>query len=111
MTTPTAPTTQPGMPRRSFFAWLTALAGALATVALAVPFVGYLLGPLRRKEPPWQPLGPIGKFPLNETVLATFDSPLRQPWDGRAAHTGVYVRYLGQEDGQEQFLVLAMNCA
>ena len=42
----------------------------------------------------------------------TFDNPLRQPWDGMTAHTGVYVRNEGQDDRQQdQFLVLAVNCA
>ena len=36
------------------------------------------------------------KFPLNETRLETFDNPLGQPWDGMAAHMGVYVRNLGR---------------
>ena len=44
----------------------------------------------------------------------TFDNPIRQPWDGMAAHTGVYVRYEGEGRGRrakDQFLVLAVNCA
>jgi Rieske Fe-S protein len=47
----------------------------------------------------------------------TFDNPIRQPWDGVVAHTGVYVRYQGRDDGAadaaaaHQFLVLAANCA
>jgi menaquinol-cytochrome c reductase iron-sulfur subunit len=51
-------------------------------------------------------------FPVNETRLVTFDNPIRQPWDGVTARTGVYVRNLGQGDGgQERFLVFAVNCA
>jgi Rieske Fe-S protein len=44
---------------------------------------------------------------VNETRMATFANPLGEPWDGMAAHMGVYVRNLGEE----QFLVFAMNCA
>jgi Rieske Fe-S protein len=95
------------MPRRSFFAWLTALVGGLAALAFLVPFAGYLLGALRRKRQEWLPLGPVSKFPVGETRLATFNSPLGQPWDGQAAHNGVYVRNLGEG----KFLVFAMNCA
>jgi Rieske Fe-S protein len=92
--------------------WLVAAAGAAAGVVLAVPLVRYLLGPLRRPPVEWQPLGPVGKFPVNETRLATFDNPIRQPWDGVTARTGVYVRNLGKgDDGQERFLVFAVNCA
>ena len=79
----------------------------MAAVLLAIPFVGYLFGALRKHGSQWVPLGPPSKFPLNETRLATFDNPLGEPWDGMAAHMGVYVRNLGED----QFLVFAMNCA
>ena len=98
--------------RRTFLEWLTYLTGAAATVLFALPFVSYLLGPIRRKAPPWVALGPVSAFPEKETRLATFDNPLRQPWDGMTAHTGAYVRYLGKDsDQRDQFLVFAVNCA
>jgi Rieske Fe-S protein len=56
-------------------------------------------------------LGPVEKFPLHETHMVTFENPLRQPWDGVAAHTGVFVRNHGDErDAANRFLVLAVNC-
>ena len=77
--------------RRSFFKWLTYGLGAIAGLAAGVPFLGYLLG--ARKAPvKWVPLGPVTSFPLNQTRLMDFDNPLRQPWDGMVARTGVYVR-------------------
>jgi menaquinol-cytochrome c reductase iron-sulfur subunit len=36
-------------------------------------------------------------------------SPLGHGWDGKAAHTGVYVRCLDME--KQQFVIFAMNCA
>jgi Rieske Fe-S protein len=97
--------------RRTFFHWLTYGLGAVATALVGIPFVGYLIG--MRKEPvEWVRLGPVRKFPLEETRMVTFDNPLRQPWDGMVAHTGVFVRYEGKDDKQQdQFLVLAVNCA
>jgi menaquinol-cytochrome c reductase iron-sulfur subunit len=113
--------------RRSFFKWLTYGLGAVAGLAAGVPFLGYLLG--ARKAPvKWVPLGPVTSFPLNQTRLMDFDNPIRQPWDGMVARTGVYVRYEGedktpvaarsestpQQSGDAQrhkFLVLAVNCA
>jgi Rieske Fe-S protein len=98
--------------RRRFFKWLTFVTGAAATVIISIPFVGYLLGPLRKHRVQWVSLGPSENFPLNETRLETFQNPLGQPWDGMAAHMGVYVRNLGLDDKQQdQFLVLVMNCA
>jgi menaquinol-cytochrome c reductase iron-sulfur subunit len=107
---PSRATTLPG--RRTFLQWLTYATGAVAAAILAVPFVGYLLGALRKCPVRWVDLGPTGKFPLNETRLETFQTPLGEPWDGMAAHMGVYVRNVGPDDKQQdQFLVFAMNCA
>ena len=102
---PSPARTNPG--RRTFLQWMTYATGALAAAVLAVPFVGYLFGALRKHQAKWVKLGPPSKFPLNETLKETFDNPLGQPWDGMAARTGVYVRKLGED----RFLVFAMNCA
>src|SRR5437867_1132689 len=83
--------------RRTFFQWLTYGLGGVAAAALAIPCVGYCLGALRKRRVKWESLGAVTKFPLNETRLVTFVNPLRQPWDGMAANTGVYVRYLGKD--------------
>jgi Rieske Fe-S protein len=97
----------PGPTRRSFFKRLTVALGALAALAFSIPFIAYLFGALRKPPVLWQKLGPVDKFPLNETRLVTFDNPIHQPWDGMAAHIGVYVRRIGKDD----FWMFAMNCA
>ncbi|HEY1784682.1 MAG TPA: Rieske 2Fe-2S domain-containing protein [Pirellulales bacterium] len=108
---PPLPCDSPTPPRRSFFFWLTALFGAAAGLVAGVPVLGYFVT-VRRNQIKWVTLGPIESFTVGETRLATFDSPLRQPWDGVVAHTGVYVRREKPgEDGQAKFLVLAINCA
>jgi len=110
---PTAPRAEPLPGRRTFFSRLTYGLGAVAAAAVSIPFVGYLFG--GRKAPvDWILLGPVADFRPNETRRVTFDSPLRRPWDGMVAHTGVYVRYEGrdeQEANGHKFLVLAVNCA
>ena len=95
--------------RRAFFRWLTYGLGALAAAVVGIPFAGYLLG-FRKRQVQWVNLGPVSKFPPNETRLETFDNPIRQPWDGITAYTGVYVRNLGHKDHPE-FQVFAVNCA
>jgi Rieske Fe-S protein len=98
-------------PRRTVLAGLTLLLGLVASVAAGVPVVGYLLGALRKPRTVWVALGPVNTFPRDETRLHTFDNPLRLPWDGTAAHTGVYVRYLGANQRHEhQFRVFSINC-
>jgi menaquinol-cytochrome c reductase iron-sulfur subunit len=103
---PTRSPAEDSLKRRTLFRWLTGGLGAVATVILAIPFVGYILG-LRKRPAQWVTLGSVADFPPDETRLVTFDNPIRQPWDGMAAHIGVYVRH----QGEENFLVLAANCA
>jgi menaquinol-cytochrome c reductase iron-sulfur subunit len=110
------PSSTPTEGRRTFMQLLTCGLGAIATAALGIPVVGYLFG--ARKAPvEWQALGPIVDFPENQTRRVTFDNPIRQPWDGMVAQTGVYVRYLGRDTSESdegkshRFLVLAANCA
>jgi menaquinol-cytochrome c reductase iron-sulfur subunit len=85
--------------------------GAIAALLVSIPYVGYLLG-VRKKSIDWVNLGPVESFAPNETRLVTFDNPIRQPWDGVVAHTGVYVRNNGKDAAPaDRFLVLAVNCA
>ncbi len=96
--------------RRTFFQWLTAGLGGIAAALVGIPFIGFLFrAPKARID--WVNLGPVKKFPMGETRMVTFDNPLRQPWDGITAETGVYVRYEGTEGDKDKFLVLAVNCA
>src|SRR5207247_1277460 len=104
-------TPMPPPPRRTFLQWVSYGLLAAAGVLVAVPFVGFLLGRRPRKVR-WVTLGPVGDFRQGETRLKTFDNPIREPWDGMTAKIGVYVRYEGKDNaGQDQFLVLAVNCA
>lgn len=97
--------------RRLFFRWLTGALGAAATAVAGVPLVGYFLG-LKKHRVEWVDLGHVGEFPENETRRILFDSPLRQPWDGVTAQTGVFVRYRGKDSKEDdQFLILSVNCA
>ena len=83
---PAPATTPPG--RRSFLKWLTFTISGVATALLAIPFVGYLFGALRKHQDEWVKLGPASRFPLNETRLHTFDNPLGTPWDAHGRSNG-----------------------
>ncbi len=110
------PPAEPLPGRRTFFNRLTYGLGAIATAVLGIPFLGYLFG-VRKAPVKWLALGPLTDFARNQTRLVTFDNPIRQPWDGMVAHTGVYVRYEGPDEDEtdeakrHKFLVLAVNCA
>ncbi len=96
--------------RRNFLGLLTYILGGLATVALAVPLIGYLIGPLRKRRSEWVSLGRLSLFPVGETRPATFVNPLKQPWDGMTANNTVYVRNLGAGPQGERLQVFAANC-
>ncbi len=97
--------------RRGFFRWVTFALGAVASAFAGIPIVAYFLG-TRKTAIVWVNLGSVEDFPKEQTRLVTFDNPLRQPWDGKTANTGVFVRR--EEPGGEQsakFLIFAVNCA
>ena len=93
--------------------WLLLKIGALFNVvvgiAVATPVVGYLLGPIRRKNfyNSWISLGPLEQFPAGETRLATYVNPYNHPWDGATDKTACWVRHISDSS----FQVFAINCA
>jgi Rieske Fe-S protein len=97
--------------RRSVLMSLGVLVNGAAAAILAVPIIGYLLAPVRRKSSKayssWIALGALSEFPEGQTRLATFHNPFVRPWDGQTADIPCYVRRLAGED----FQVFAINCA
>lgn len=86
--------------------WLNAGVGAV----LAVPIVGYLLGPVLKKSSEtgsWVTLGAVDSFPVGETRLVDFESPVARLGDGQTSKVACWVRRVS---GQ-QFQVFAINCA
>ena len=84
------------------------LNGAVA-LAIAVPVVSYLLGPIRKKDgyDSWISLGDLSQFPEGQTRLASFMNPDAEPWDGATAKSACWVR----RTSGEKFQVFAVNCA
>jgi Rieske Fe-S protein len=116
-----APPETPPPARRTFLHWLTYALGAIATLILGVPLVGYFVG-ARKRSGDWVTLGPLSDFvpdPQDEsagrTRQVTFENPNREPWDGMTAKTDVFVRCEGVEakDGARTYRVrvFAVNCA
>jgi Rieske Fe-S protein len=85
------------------------LNGAVGAV-LAVPIVGYLLGPALKKsstENSWINLGTVGNFPEGETRLVNFRNPITTPWDVQTGDIPCWVRRISGNT----FQVFAINCA
>jgi Rieske Fe-S protein len=96
--------------RRAFLFKLSILLNAAVGAVLAVPLIGYLLGPALKKSSAtgaWIALGPLTDFPLGETRLASFRSPVASFNDGDTANTACWVRRIAEQ----KFQVFAINCA
>jgi Rieske Fe-S protein len=110
MTDPAANAKSAGHSRRVFlFKFSLLLNGAVGAV-LAVPILGYLLGPALRKssgENSWINLGPLSNFPEGETRLVNFRNPVTTPWDGQTGDIPCWVRHVSGNS----FQVFAINCA
>jgi Rieske Fe-S protein len=98
-----------GVTRRSVLMTIGIVFNGIVGAAIAVPVIGYLLSPIKRKSAylQWVSLGKVGDFPEGETRLATFENPFEKPQDGETAKTPCWVRRLGPQ----QFQVFAINCA
>jgi len=94
--------------RRSFLFKLAVVLNGAVGAVLAVPLIGYLLGPARASRPgAWIALGPLDSFPIGATQLATFVSPVKALGDGETANVACWVRRVSAQ----QFHVFAVNCA
>jgi Rieske Fe-S protein len=96
--------------RRAFLFKLSVMLNAAVGAVLAVPLIGYLLGPALKKNAntgAWITLGSIDQFPVGETRLADFRSPVASFDDGDTAKVACWVRRVSEQ----QFQVFAVNCA
>ncbi|MCU1324402.1 MAG: Rieske (2Fe-2S) iron-sulfur domain protein [Acidobacteriaceae bacterium] len=96
--------------RRTFLFKLSVLLNAAVGTVLAVPLVGYLLGPAVKKDASvgaWVNLGRTDDFPVGETRLVDFLSPVNSLGDGETAKVACWVRRISEQ----RFQVFAVNCA
>ena len=96
--------------RRTFLFKLSlALNGVVGTV-LAVPVLGYLLGPAFKRDQEyksWISLGSLSDFPEGETRLVDYLNPVVAVSDGETAKVPCWVRRVAGD----KFQVFAINCA
>ena len=96
--------------RRSFLFTLALLVNGAVGAVLAVPIVGYLLGPALKKSggyDSWISLGPLSDFPEGETRLVNYRNPVTTSWDGQTGDIPCWVRRVSGTT----FQVFAINCA
>jgi Rieske Fe-S protein len=95
--------------RRTFLMKLGVLLNGAIGVVLAIPIVGYLLGPVRGANDyrKWIEIGSVDDFKDGETKLVSYINPFTHPWDGETRKIPAYVRRMSATD----ITVFAINCA
>jgi menaquinol-cytochrome c reductase iron-sulfur subunit len=104
------PTPDNGHSRRAFLFKLSLLLNGAVGAVLAVPILGYLLGPALKKDSSynsWISLGTLDSFPEGETRLVNYRNPVTTAWDGQTGDIPCWVRRIAGD----QFQVFAINCA
>ena len=67
--------------RRRFFGWVTKMAMGVIGVGLAVPLIGYAVGPaLKRRESSWNEIGPIDNLRSGEPEELEFVNTVQDGW-------------------------------
>lgn len=94
--------------RRRFLHALGTGLGSLAALAVAIPAVWYLLGPLLRHVPSvWRPVGKADSFPEGHTTKVSFRDAGDLAWSGGS---GITVAWLRHEKG-DRFIAFAVYCS
>jgi Rieske Fe-S protein len=106
----TGPSAPGKMSRRNMLMILCVGINAIAATLFAVPILGYIFAPARRRvmsaDLAWVSLGQLTQFPPGQTRLATYRNPFVRPWDGDTANIPCWVRRISAEKLQ----VFAINC-
>jgi Rieske Fe-S protein len=96
--------------RRAFLFKLSLLINGAVGAVMAVPIIGYLLGPAEKKSSSynsWVSLGSLNDFPEGETRLVNYRNPVTTLWDGETGDVPCWVRRVSGTT----FQVFAINCA
>jgi len=96
--------------RRAFLFKMSLYLNGVVGAILAVPILGYFLGPAFKKDSSynsWVSLGPISDFPEGETRLVDYRNPVTTVSDGATGNVACWVRRIEAK----KFQVFAINCA
>src|SRR6202000_392209 len=96
--------------RRAFLFKLSLLVNGAVGAVMAVPIIGYLLGPAMKKNSSynsWVTLGSLSDFPEGETRLVNYRNPVQTMWAGARGDIPGWVRRVSGTT----FQVFAINCA
>ena len=96
--------------RRVFLFKVSVLLNGAVGAVMAVPIIGYILGPAFKRDSSynsWVALGPVSDFPEGETRLVDYRNPVTSPSDGATGNVPCWVSHVSGS----KFQVFAINCA
>jgi menaquinol-cytochrome c reductase iron-sulfur subunit len=93
--------------RRAFLMGLSAGLAGIAGLLIGIPFIGFLIAPVRRPVPDvWRPVGRVDDFRVGEMAKVSYLDPEPLPWAGFIAESAVWLDRT--ETGT--FVALSMYC-
>jgi menaquinol-cytochrome c reductase iron-sulfur subunit len=93
--------------RRRILMGVSIAAGGAVGTAVALPLIGFVLGPVYRKVPPvWRNVGPLDKFKIGATVQVDLLTSGGLAWDGPAQRIGAWLR----RNNEDNFIVYSSKC-
>lgn len=100
------PTAKP-VTRRRFLSVVSIGLGTLGAAVAGVPVLGFLLGPLfRREEEEWRSIGPPDEYETGQTVKVDFQDSSTVAWSGQSDQSGAWLR----RTGEQEFQALSIFC-
>ena len=101
----------PELPRRTFVGLLTSLVMGIVGLLMAIPALGYFLGPLRRKAgetAAFVDVGALAEFPLREWRLQTLEMVHEDGWKRTRVRHAIWVFRRGP--GDQEIIVFSSIC-
>lgn len=97
---------EPSPGRRRFLTALSLAIGALAASVAAIPVVGVLVSPVRRRARRWMAVAELDELEIGRTVKVVYTDPEALPWAGPAASTAAWLR----RESEDRVVVLSAYC-
>jgi menaquinol-cytochrome c reductase iron-sulfur subunit len=93
--------------RRTLLSAVSLGAGAIAAAVVAVPVVGFVLGPLLGKRPVvWRNVGSIANYPVGQTTAVRFEAASELSWAGVSARMAAWLRH----EPEGRLIAFSVNC-
>ncbi len=97
----------PSPERRRFLTLLGIGIGGAGAVIVGIPFVGFLVGPLLKREPDvWRAVGDVAGFKVGTTTEVRFPNASPELWAGVAGQSAAWLR----RQSEDAFIAFSINC-